>query len=376
MKIKFFSSLLLMAALVVTAVSCTDDDKTQTTPERSIVYAVQSADTYAAPMSAAVNVDLHSEQEWDALLDNFCDYVAQGNTVTFYNPRNAQFMHSQGTKRSGGVKESHNIKTTSKTEMKEWCKDMEAKGLKVVIDYDKDSGTWSGYAYALPPSQAAQTQTYECSSSDGVGFYHFVLTADPVMQRLFVTASGTTYYGLDINAPIVGYHSYNPLDSNQQAVAGATYLYMENLLGDRMGTHYLIPGTGDFAFDGSPFTLQNLDLPQGASNFAFTTTNKYDTWVCEEAGINIVLHVDRSTIATDSYSFEGQITMNMPGGDIPILSGEFVFISDGMSATEGCDEDVSVDGMSGENMGVSVELVSDDMVIWHLGDARLVFNRI
>ena len=382
MKTSKIQFLLIVVAVISLLGACHPDSSTPQAVNRTIVYAVQNDDIYAGSMSPAVNVGLHTDDEWDALLDDFCDYVQQGNTVTFYNKANAQFLKSQTLKqRKAGAKDSHTIKTSSREEMKEWCKSMEAQGLKVVMDYDKTTGMWSGYAYALPPSELGQTLTYVCDFSKGGDVYRVLLTADPVTGRLYVSGSDGVDNIAAINTASIIYNCYNPLDSAQQAVDNASYLYMKSVFDDKAGMHYRVDGMPAFNFENEAFSLLNLDNHSGYYNFSFSSTTQYDTWVCEEDGVNIVMHVDRNTIDPESYSFAGQLAMRL---QLEVEGSPFVLslcgnITSGggiENTVVGCNEDVVIIGLPGDQDAISVERVSDDMVIWYIGDQRLVFNRI
>lgn len=92
---------------------------------------------------------LHSDADWDALMGRLMDYAQEGRAVSFYNTD-----RTVATKSSrGGSKESATITTTSRQEMKDWCRKMEAEGKTVTIVYNKSTGVWSGTAYALSPRE-------------------------------------------------------------------------------------------------------------------------------------------------------------------------------------------------------------------------------
>ena len=65
---------LALLAAVFTVAAC-EKDKEETRHERDIVYTVAEETT---------TVHLTTEAEWDALLDQFCNYAEDGSSVTNY----------------------------------------------------------------------------------------------------------------------------------------------------------------------------------------------------------------------------------------------------------------------------------------------------
>ena len=121
----------LLAAVMMLA-ACIHDP-VEVLHEREIVYTV---DNHTA------RVHLTTEQEFDALLDRFCDYVEDGKTVSFYNSLLTGTSHA-----TDGV----TFSTSDREEMKAWMKAMEDDGKTVTVTYDRTTGTYNGMAYATAP---------------------------------------------------------------------------------------------------------------------------------------------------------------------------------------------------------------------------------
>ena len=100
--------------------------------ERDIVYTVDETTT---------TVHLRTDAEFDALLEQFCDYAEDGSTVTFYNANHA----------TKGTKDATHFSTSNREEMKRWMAQMEDDGKTVTVTYDPSTGTYNGMAYATAP---------------------------------------------------------------------------------------------------------------------------------------------------------------------------------------------------------------------------------
>ncbi len=370
--IKIIAAIVMIA---LTAVACHRNNTEE--PAHRIVYAVQNADIYAGSMSQPTQLNLESDEAWDEQLESFMDYVQAGNTVTFYNTDKAVFrQHGTAIKKKSkdSTKNSNRIQTTSRTEMKAWCRSMEEQGLTVVMDYDQKTGTWSGYAYALPPAMSAQVKTYICSIP-GYGEDPMVLliTADTVKSRVYSTSN--TLQPSAFNVGVVAYNRFNPADSGFSVAAGSTCLYLTSLLNGQPinGIHYSVAAP-NFNFQSSQFTLNNLDYDIA---FNFVETDGYETWVCEEDGYNVVLHVDRSTIDPSSYTFQGYMAIQMDDPNLPIISGQVLIVSEGAGSGSDCDENFNLNYADGGSDGdYGVELVSDELVIWRFGSFSWTFFRL
>lgn len=127
------TSLKLMVLLAATlALASCDNDETSSL-EQSITYIVTNTDKPATSST----VEINSDSELDALLDNFCDYAQHGKAVTFRSNKSAKKC----------AKESTTITTNSREEIKKWMARMEDAGLTVTVTYDAKTGTYNGYAY-------------------------------------------------------------------------------------------------------------------------------------------------------------------------------------------------------------------------------------
>ena len=120
----------LLAAVLMFA-AC-EKDKENVRHERDIVYTVD-ADQH--------NAHLETDTEFDALLDDFCDFAKSGSTVTFYNALNVD-----SPSKGAGTKEV-TYRTTSREDIKRWMRQMENEGRTVTITYDSHTGTYNGLAY-------------------------------------------------------------------------------------------------------------------------------------------------------------------------------------------------------------------------------------
>lgn len=128
---------------------------------RDIYYAV--GPSFLSGSSA----HLTTEAEWDALLDNFCNFAKEGEQVIFCGEN-----HPQAKGNNSDTPTS--ITTTDREELKVWMKEMEKAGKTVQITYNEDNGTWNGHAYTnLGQSDSQEPQMY-------TGSLDFVAT--PVLE--------------------------------------------------------------------------------------------------------------------------------------------------------------------------------------------------
>ena len=140
---KLVSKLTAMLAAVLMMAACTEKnndipEETGTDAKRDIVYAVGGTEH---------RTELKSDAEWDALLEQFCEYAQQGQSVSFYNMSISNLSQGKGV----GAKEVSTFSTTNRAEIKAWMKEMELQGKTVNVTFDKHSGTWNGTAYANAP---------------------------------------------------------------------------------------------------------------------------------------------------------------------------------------------------------------------------------
>ena len=152
---KTIIKLLALLAAVLTLAAC-EKDKEETRHERDIVYTVAEQTT--------TTVHLTTEAEWDALLDQFCNYAEDGSSVTF---RNANSVAKSATK------EAVTYSTTNREEMKRWMARMEDEGKTVTVTYDNGTHTYNGIAYATAPQPEPVIMTtplFSVSASHQVSF--------------------------------------------------------------------------------------------------------------------------------------------------------------------------------------------------------------
>lgn len=138
---------LLFTSSFITA--CDSDDGNTIENGHTIVYAVNGNEQ---------RTTISNDNEWDRMLDQFCDFAQAGQTVIFYD-LNVQMAHSQ--KNISGAKEVVNYTTTSREEIKVWMKQMEQAGKTVSVIYDDHTGTWKGTAYINVPSRNSQLPCFE-----------------------------------------------------------------------------------------------------------------------------------------------------------------------------------------------------------------------
>ena len=126
---------LALLAAVICLAAC-NKDKEELRHERHIIYTVDAEQH---------EVHLTTDAEFDALLDQFCDYAESGHRLSFYNTK-----HST---KGSAAKEGTSFSTSSREEMKAWMRRMEDDGKTVTVTYDRTTGTYNGTAYATAPPQ-------------------------------------------------------------------------------------------------------------------------------------------------------------------------------------------------------------------------------
>ena len=156
--------LFALLAAVLTFAAC-EPEPPQMQHVRNIVYTVDEQTT---------TVQLFTEEEFDALLDRFCDYAESGSSVSFYNANRAT---------KGASKESVTYSTSSREQMKAWMRQMEDAGKTVTVTYDSNSGTYNGTAYV----SASQPQRQE-GCYTGVLVYYEEYLPDQQIMSLQVSA--------------------------------------------------------------------------------------------------------------------------------------------------------------------------------------------
>ncbi len=148
---------LLSAVLFFAACEETPSGSSDPVNSREIVYTLNSK---------VVRTTLMTDTEWDALLDQFCRYTQEGQTVSFYNSH----LPATGAKSAPGAKEATTISTTSREEMKTWMREMELAGKTVTVTYDSETGRWNGTAYANGAQGSAQR---DLDRTSVVGRWHY-----------------------------------------------------------------------------------------------------------------------------------------------------------------------------------------------------------
>ncbi len=98
---------------------------------------------YTVDKGPEQRVYLVDNNEWQALLDRFCDYAEDGSEVTFYNANHKAAKSP--------TKDATTYSTTDREAMKRWMAQMEDAGMTVTVSYDPATGTWNGTAYAVAP---------------------------------------------------------------------------------------------------------------------------------------------------------------------------------------------------------------------------------
>ena len=147
---------IVAAAAILCATACNKIDKTDpinTDQACMVVYTIDNQESHTT---------VKSESDWDVLLDQFCNYAHDGKTVTFYNlSSQPSDLHSgKGQIKSGTGATPTTITTSSRDEIKTWMRKMEQAGKTVNVTYDRNTGVWSGRAYAAAPVTDGEATCY------------------------------------------------------------------------------------------------------------------------------------------------------------------------------------------------------------------------
>ena len=143
-----------LAMLCATACNKIDHiDPADTDQTCTIVYTIDSHEN---------STTVRGESEWDALLDQFCNYAEDGKSVTFHNLRSqpTDIYSSKGLVHAKEGATPTTITTSSRTEIKAWMRRMEQAGKTVNVTYDRNTGVWSGRAYAHAPVTVEEATCY------------------------------------------------------------------------------------------------------------------------------------------------------------------------------------------------------------------------
>lgn len=354
-----FKTLTIATIMLFVATACEPKDKDLQT--RTIVYTVQ--DETSAPKTEQVT--LHSDSEWNALLDRFFTFAEQGSRVSFYNADRAKGSSTA----AGQSKDSHTISTTNREEFKRWCREMENLGLTVVIDYDRNTGTWTGTAYSIAPPQSGWNHivTYvsvrgmDGSLDDCVWVNRVIISVDTVYHTLFITKMGNfinmptgIFYNARVNDTLLTYHAPHSDDYDT--------LIFKRLCGDTILLSQMPYCSTAY--------LDHIDYCK------FVPTDEYELWVMMQDYQTwwhyVTMHISLNSCSPNTYSFIGQMdVMSYPDGN-------WVFFKDGPFECEGglqtdcetCDEGFNFINSLGETHFFLLERINADFVIWSTLDQR------
>lgn len=273
--------ILTLLAAMLTLAGCDPDEMFNT--ERDITYSV-------AEQTATVH--LKTEAEWQELLDRFCDWAEEGNSVTF---RRADGNQAAAAKHSTS-KEATTYSSTSREDMKRWMAQMEDEGKTVTVTYDPATGTWNGTAYATapqPPVPSGGLITYEC---DWMNVFGYIWSFDTVNRRVYITIHSTLQ---NITAPDypVGVYEYRHADEVNTPFA---YWFIDNW-GDTAGL-YILNSIGS---DTLHFNSTRLGNP-----VTLVRTDRWHTYLCSSRGLGIVMHVCGNVIEVYPEVYVGQMGVN------------------------------------------------------------------
>ncbi len=253
---------------------------------RDITYTVAPA-AATDGNSTTTTVHLTTDAEFDALLEQFCNYAESGSTVTFYNSVPSGLP---------ARKTATTFSTTSREEMKRWMARMEDEGMTVTVTYDPATGTWNGTAYATapqPPLPSGGLITYEC---DWMNVFGYIWSFDTVNRRVYITIHSTLQ---NITAPDypVGEYEYRHADEVNTPFA----YWLIDQWGDTAGL-YILNSIGS---DTLHFNSTRLGDP-----VTLVRTDRWHTYLCSNWGLNIVMHVCGTFIEVYPEVYVGQMGVN------------------------------------------------------------------
>ena len=147
---------IVAAAAILCATACNKIDKTDPINNGQACMIVYTIDNQESRMT------VRSESDWESMLNLFCDYAQDGKTVTFYNlsSQPSDLHAGKGQVKSGSGATPNTITTSSRTEIKAWMRKMEQAGKTVNVTYDRNTGVWSGRAYANAPLTDEEATCY------------------------------------------------------------------------------------------------------------------------------------------------------------------------------------------------------------------------
>lgn len=268
--------------------SCSKDDgKSSRFNERDIVYTVAEETT---------TVHLTTEAEFDALLEQFCDWAEGGSTVSFYGTQapgtQASRLHAAGTA-AYPTKEAITYSTTDREAMKRWMAQMEDEGMTVTVTFDPNTGTWNGTAYATapqPPMPSGELITYEY---DGMNDFGYIWSFDTVNHLVYITLHYTLQNITQQDYP-VGVYEYRHADEVNTPFA----YWLIDQWGDTAGLYNL----NSIGNDTLHYNTNPLGYPA-----TLVRTDRWHTYICSNWGLNIVMHVGGNVIDVYPEVYVGQM---------------------------------------------------------------------
>ena len=253
-----------LIAAVLTMVAC---EKNKEDALRDIVYTVDATEH---------RVTTHTESEWDALLEQFCNYAEDGSTVSFYNAKNKVAKSA--------TKDVTEFSTTDREAMKQWMAEMEDAGMTVTVTFDSNTGTWNGTAYANAPQPVGGGHAYVC---DRWPDYIAIMTVSPAnrVYGTWATNNGWSLYGLPWGICGYMFSSLTCLECPMEY--HFTNIYWNGI--DVSGTGQLHGDTLHMEYGGmAPQCNTCIGV------FDMVRSTQYETWVSTNNGYDVVMHIDRA----------------------------------------------------------------------------------
>ena len=285
-----------MAAILLLGACEKDKENTVVSNERDIVYTVDGE---------RHDVHLKTDAEFDALLEQFCDYAEGGSTVTFYRlgaqasrlqpGTQPSRLHASGTL-ALPTKDATTFSTTDRAEMKRWMAQMEDQGMTVTVTYDPNTGTWSGTAYATAPQPPMPTGGLITYEHDDMNDFGYIWCFDTVNRRVYITLHYTLQNITQPDYP-VGVYEYRHADEVNTPFA----YWLIDQWGDTAGLYNL----NSIGNDTLHYNTNPLGYPA-----TLVRTDRWHTYICSNWGLNIVMHVGGNVIEVYPEVYVGQMGVN------------------------------------------------------------------
>ena len=210
---------------------------TPTDQGRDIYYTVSDGSSVSG--FSGTTAHINTNDEFDALLDRFCNFAQNGGQVMFCG------SHPASHTKASSSDTPTSITTTDREELKAWMKEMEKAGKTVQISYDDNNGTWNGRAYAnLGQEDMREARMY-------TGTLTFV--QPPVLEE---PTLGGVVWAMQVNADstliitLQGMMMWNDsIDENMRIIQGAT-LMLEGMVGSHTD------------LQGNPFMTLSLNIEE------------------------------------------------------------------------------------------------------------------